>query len=95
MKNRNIGNAHIQPGDTVKVDHNITTFMVSIRTMSNVGTETIKDLIEKNRSGQHPPNRQTEFCPQTIVNSVVGAGTKGALPTPLVPFNTRSSLVTI
>lgn len=29
------------------VDHTVKTFIVTVRTTSNVGTETIKDLIEK------------------------------------------------
>ncbi len=44
----NIGsNTVINDGDTVQVDHNVTTFVVSVRSMTNVGIETIKNLIQQ------------------------------------------------
>lgn len=43
----NVGNKPIGNGHTVQVDHNVTTFVVSVRSMTNVGPETIKDLIQK------------------------------------------------
>jgi hypothetical protein len=47
MKNTNIGNSHIMYGDTVSVDHTVTTFVVTVRASSiSVGCDTIKDLIE-------------------------------------------------
>ena len=47
MKNVNIGDSPINDGDTVQVDHNVTTFVVTIRSMGSVGVESIKDLIER------------------------------------------------
>lgn len=43
----NIGSKPIRDGDTVQVDHNVSVFSVSVRSLSNIGTETIKNLIEK------------------------------------------------
>jgi hypothetical protein len=34
-------------GRTVQVDHTVTTFVVTVRSLSNVGTDSIKNLIEK------------------------------------------------
>lgn len=34
-------------GRTVQVDHKVTTFVVTVRSLSNVGTDSIKNLIEK------------------------------------------------
>jgi hypothetical protein len=34
-------------GETVQVDHSIKTFVVRVRSMTNVGPDTIKNLIEK------------------------------------------------
>ena len=46
MRTQNIGDKPIGDGQTVQVDHTIKTFTVSVRSMSNVGADTIKNLIE-------------------------------------------------
>lgn len=43
----NLGNRPIKDGETVSMDHVVHTFMVQVRSMSNVGEDTIKDLIQK------------------------------------------------
>lgn len=47
MRSQNIGIKPISDGQTVLVDHTIRTFTVSVRSMNDVGANTIKDLIEK------------------------------------------------
>lgn len=46
MRTQNIGDKPIGDGQTVIVDHTIKTFTVSVRSTSNVGADTIKNLIE-------------------------------------------------
>lgn len=46
MQNINVGNKPIHDGDTVQVDHIITTITVMIRSMGAVSPDLIKDLIQ-------------------------------------------------
>lgn len=43
----NIGPRVVRPDSTVTVDHTVQTFVVTVRSMGRVSSETIKNLIEK------------------------------------------------
>jgi hypothetical protein len=47
MRTQNIGQKPIRDGQTVLIDHTIRTFVVQVRSTTQVGVDTIKDLIEK------------------------------------------------
>jgi hypothetical protein len=47
MNIREVNGRHVDDGETVTVDHSVQVFTVVVRSMSRVGPDTIKNLIEK------------------------------------------------
>lgn len=68
-----IGNVHVEPGQTITVDHIEDVFVLKVRSMQGVGVEKIKDLIQQkhevvsiekteSKSFCHPP-AMPDFSP--------------------------------